>query len=74
MQSPPQSRFSQRIAAAYLLLLLLAVPWYWPADSRALLFGVPAWVAVSILVSFVVSVFTAWVLLRHRWPGENGPG
>jgi len=52
------------------VLLILAVPWYWPADSQLVWFGVPAWVLVAVVVSAVASVLTA-VLMARPWPGET---
>lgn len=54
----------------YLVLLVLAVPWYWPADNHGVLFGMPAWVVVAIAVSACVSVLTA-LLLARPWPHEE---
>ncbi|MEX2480607.1 MAG: hypothetical protein WD928_07080 [Gammaproteobacteria bacterium] len=54
----------------YGLLLLLAVPWYWPADNHAIWFGVPAWVCVAVLVSLAASILTA-ILMTKPWPGEG---
>lgn len=53
-----------------LLLLAVAVPWYWPADDRSLVAGLPAWVAMAVLVSVCASVLIAWAL-RRPWPGET---
>ncbi len=61
------SRFAP---ALYLLLLVLAVPWYWPAGTLTVWFGMPAWVVVAILVSTAASVLTA-VLLARPWPDES---
>jgi len=60
-----------RIIFVYLILLILAVPWYWPENDATLLFGMPAWVTIAILVSVLVSIFTAAILLFYRWPGES---
>jgi len=57
----------------YLVLLAIGIPWYWPADNLVIVFGMPGWVIVAIGVSFVASVFTAW-LLRKPWPGEMEDG
>lgn len=54
----------------YLPLLVLGIPWYWPAGDRTLIFGVPAWVMVAVVVSFAASCLTA-VLLSRAWPGED---
>ncbi len=54
----------------YALLLILAVPWYWPLDSRAVWLGVPAWVCVAVVVSAAASVLTA-ALMARPWPGER---
>ncbi|MEQ8662581.1 MAG: hypothetical protein RLW62_17355 [Gammaproteobacteria bacterium] len=56
--------------ALFIVLLVLAVPWYWPADSRAVWFGVPAWVCVAVLVSAVASLLAA-LLMARPWPGEH---
>ena len=49
---------------AYLLLLLVAIPWYWPAHDESRIFGIPLWVAAALLVGFCASVLTAWNLRR----------
>ncbi len=54
----------------YVLLLVAAVPWYYPSDNHALLYGTPAWVVIAIVVSFAASVLTA-LILRRPWPGES---
>ena len=58
----------------YVLLFLVAVPWYWqfiPWASDRLALGIPCWVFVSVLGSACVSVHTALVL-RRPWPDEEG--
>lgn len=54
----------------YLLLLALAVPWYWPSTSHAVWLGLPAWVCVAIMVSLAASVLTA-LLMARPWPDEH---
>lgn len=54
----------------YLGFLLIGIPWYWPTDNHAIVFGMPGWVIVAIFVSLIASVFTAW-LLWSPWPGES---
>lgn len=57
----------------YLVLLVLAVPWYWgmlPFEGTPLWFGVPAWFCVSVIVSAATSTLTA-ALLWRRWPHEE---
>ncbi|MDF1861386.1 MAG: hypothetical protein P1U87_14315 [Verrucomicrobiales bacterium] len=61
---------SRWIWVVYLCLFVIAVPWYWPADSRQILFGFPLWVVVSIATSFVISCYTAWLFLT-RWPEDS---
>ena len=51
----------------YLVLLVTAIPWYWPKESELVIFGFPAWVFVAILVSLITSLFTAFILLRYPW-------
>ena len=59
------ARFGQqrRYVAVYFLFLLTGIPWYWRAEWDALIFGIPLWVISSVVVSFLASVFTAWLLL-----------
>ena len=60
---------SWRVWAAYVVLLLVGVPWYWPADDDTVWVGLPAWVVVAVIASAIASFYTA-TLLRRRWPGE----
>jgi hypothetical protein len=61
-----------RIAPAlYLLLLVAAIPWYWPHDSQLIWFGMPAWVVVAIGVSFLASILTATLLARAEVASES---
>jgi hypothetical protein len=64
----PDSRRNALLAIVYLLLLVLAVPWYWPADETRLVLGMPIWVVTAILVGFVTACLTAWILLSRPWP------
>ena len=51
------------IAAVYLVLLGLAIPWYWPPGDARHAFGFPLWALAMLLVLGVTSAFTAWVYL-----------
>jgi hypothetical protein len=55
----------------YLLLLALAIPWYWPHGNLTLIAGVPTWVLSVILVGFFVAILTAWNLLSDSGPEED---
>ncbi len=57
------------IVLIYLVLFGLAIPWYLPEDPRLVL-GMPLWVGTALLFSFIISLFTAWLLLRMQWPDE----
>lgn len=61
------------LIAAYLLLLVLAVPWYWPATDARVLLGLPLWVVVVLGVGLAAAGLTAWVLLRYPWPDPADP-
>lgn len=55
-----------------MLLLAIGVPWYWgwlPGLASALVWGMPAWGAVSLAASVGASIWTV-VLLQRRWPDE----
>ncbi|MEQ8235075.1 MAG: hypothetical protein RLW61_02405 [Gammaproteobacteria bacterium] len=60
----------RRAPLLFVVLLVLAVPWYWPADDRTLWFGVPAWVCVAVVVSAAASLLTA-LLMARPWPDEQ---
>jgi drug/metabolite transporter (DMT)-like permease len=53
------------IALVYLMLLILVVPWYWPAGDVRHFFGLPYWVIVTLAAVFITSAFTAWVYLSR---------
>ena len=61
---------SLKVWGVYVVLLLGAVPWYWPADDETRWGGLPAWVVVAIAGAVAVSAYTAW-LLRRPWPSEE---
>ncbi len=63
------------ISVVYVLLALVAIPWYWrwlPSADR-IVFGVPLWVASALVGSAIVSCYTGW-LLSHPWQGEERDG
>lgn len=63
MEQPKQPRFW--IVAIYLILLTLAIPWYWPANDIRHIYGLPLWVISTLIVLFTTSIFTAWVFLSN---------
>ena len=58
---------SPKVWWLYAALFGVSIPWYWPQSEPTIWFGLPAWVIVTLLSSFVISGFTAW-LLMSRWP------
>ena len=48
----------------YIILIAIGIPWSWPQDSRSLILGVPAWVTVAVLCSFLASCLTAYILFN----------
>ncbi len=61
MISPTKPRLW--VAVVYLVLLVLVIPWYWPAGDARHAFGFPLWALATLLALFVTSAFTAWVYL-----------
>lgn len=47
----------------YLFLLLLAVPWYWPASDHRQVAGFPLWVLMTLFIAFCASLLTVWNLM-----------
>ena len=52
------------IGLIYIVLLAVGVPW--SSDDKTIWFGFPAWAMVAIIVSFILSCLTAW-LLQRSW-------
>jgi len=65
-----QLRQYKFIFLVYFVLLLSGIPWYWPENNYDILWGMPAWTTVAIIISVITSFFTAFVLLFYHWPGE----
>lgn len=57
----------------YLIFIVVGVPWYWPADNNAIIFGMPGWVFIAIITSAAVSCFTSW-LWFVGWQDEYESG
>ena len=57
------------IAAVYLVLLALVIPWYWPAGDTRHLYGLPLWVVATLGALFATAAFTAWAFLS--WPDDD---
>jgi len=66
------SEIVNRWTAAFLLLLILAVPWYWPGGITASVLGVPVWVLVSLLVGLLAAGTCAWLCLSGE-ADDGGP-
>ena len=49
------------IAFVYVGLLVLVIPWYWPAADTRQVGGFPFWALASLGAGFATSLFTAWV-------------
>ena len=62
------------LPAAYLFLVAIGVPWYWPEGDTTLWLGMPAWLVTALFASLAVSALTA-IVLRRPWPAEmDSPG
>ena len=61
------------VVPIYLAALLLAIPWYWPAEWNPVWRGFPLWVLAALLDTLLVALFTAWLLLNPKQdPADNG--
>ncbi len=63
-----------RILAAYFVLLVCGIPWYWSSGGNSLYFGLPLWVLVSLFVGFLAALLTAWLFLRDTPPDGGTDG
>ena len=61
-RSPLQNK-RYLIPVVYLLLVALGIPWYLPPGLTILLFGFPLWALISLVVAFIIALFTAWLYL-----------
>ena len=65
------SQLSWLLVFSFVILFILAVPWYWgEGGDKPLIFGMPLWVGVSTFSSFLISCLTAWVAFRI-WPSDS---
>ena len=64
-----QAKPRRWIVIVYLGLLVLVLPWYWPAGDTRHLYGLPLWVIATLAALLVTSAFTAWVYLS--WPEDE---
>ena len=72
MSDPRKSNtlFRWWLAAVFLALFILAVPWYWSDSSESHWFGLPVWVAAGVGISFGISWLTTWAAFRV-WPEDR---
>jgi len=49
------------IALVYVGLLVLIIPWYWPAADTRQVWGFPLWSLASLCAAFATALFTAWI-------------
>lgn len=52
------------VLVTYAILFCLTIPWYWPKSATQLIWGFPLWSFVNILGSFVIALFTAFLLIK----------
>ena len=65
------SQLSWLLVFSFVILFILAVPWYWgEGGDKPLIFGMALWVGVSTFSSFLISCLTAWVAFRI-WPSDS---
>jgi hypothetical protein len=68
VQHRNSGRWPRWAGPAYVILFVLAVPWYFPRESPGtLIFGMPVWAASSLGFSALISILTAYLAL-FRWP------
>ena len=57
--------------AAIAVLYALSIPWWFGEGRPALVFGLPSWVALSLLATLGVACLTAFAALRLWDDGED---
>ena len=68
--SPKSTRLPLALAIGYVVLFVVAVPWYWGEGGSKPVLGMPLWAVVSVGVSFLISCLTAWAAFR-TWPSDG---
>jgi hypothetical protein len=61
MNDMAEKRPRRWIAVAYVGLLALIIPWYWPSADTRQVWGFPFWSLASLGAALATSVLTAWV-------------
>ena len=61
-RSPLQNK-RYLVPVVYILLVSVGIPWYLPPGLTILLFGFPLWALISLVVAFIIALFTAWLYL-----------
>jgi hypothetical protein len=67
------ARRSRRwVVIVYLVLLALAIPWYWPSGDTRQAFGFPLWALASLAAVFATSLLTAYIYLSGVDEDQDG--
>ena len=60
------SPFRFRHGLLFAIIMLVGVPWYWAADRvEPYVSGLPIWAFVSLMLSVVLALYTAWIIMCH---------
>ena len=69
LRSEPRKR--AWVWVVYLLILIPAIPWYWPQDYIGpVILGFPTWVIVSLFCVFLSALWTVFVI-HYTWHEEE---
>jgi hypothetical protein len=67
-REPVRRRF---FLPSVLVLVILSIPWYWPAGTTGRMFGgLPVWMWIALVCTAAVAVLTSWVALRE-WDDDE---
>ncbi len=60
-----------KVWLGFILIYLLAVPWYFPTGSwKPLIMGFPYWGFAVLIATLALSIYYAYVVL-YRWKGTK---
>ena len=69
LRSEPRKR--AWVWVVYLLILIAAIPWYWPEGYVGpVIMGFPTWVAVSLFCVFLSALWTTFAI-HYTWREEE---
>lgn len=60
-----------KVWLGFLVIFIMLTPWYFPSGGAAvLIFGVPLWALIILVMSVVLSLYITYVI-RYHWETDD---